>query len=202
MEKFSKVVSYIFHPLIIPTLGILVLFNSGTYLSYLPFDMKKWMLVIVFLCTFIVPVAFIPYLIYQKLLWTVKMEIRSERYIPLVVSFVFNLFCYYLIQRIPAIPDVYSSFLLSSILAILLTLVVTVKYKISIHMVGAGGLVALIAYLAFNLKVDLQFYLAISIFLAGLIGTARLILKAHSPDQIYLGFLAGFSVVFATLSLS
>jgi membrane-associated phospholipid phosphatase len=144
---------------------------------------------------------FVPYLLYHKLLFNVQMENRRERYVPLVVSFVLNIFCYYLIRRI-TIPQMYYSFILSSLIAVLVTMLITLRYKISIHMVGAGGLVALIGFLAFHLKVDLQFYLVISLVLAGITGTARLILKAHTPDQIYTGFLTGFSVVLLTLALS
>ena len=201
MEKISKAISYIYHPLIIPSLGLLVLFNSGTYLSYLPFEMKKWMLVIVFLCTYIVPLAFIPFFLYQRVIMNIHMGSRRDRYVPLAVSFVLYIFCYYLIRRI-SVPHLYHSFILSSLLCILATMLITIKYKISLHMVGAGGLVALIGFLAFYLKVDLQFYLGVAVVLAGLAGTARIILKAHTPDEVYTGFITGFSIVLLTLVLS
>ena len=201
MEKISKAISYIYHPLIIPSLGFLVLFNSGTYLSYLPFEMKKWMLVIVFLCTYIVPLAFIPFFLYQRVIMNIQMGSRRDRYVPLAVSFVLYMFCYYLIRRI-SIPHLYHSFILSSLLSILAVMLITIKYKISIHMVGAGGLVGLIGFLAFYLKVDLQFYLGVAVVLAGLTGTARLFLKAHTPDEVYTGFITGFSIVLLTLVMS
>ena len=200
MEKLSKAISYLFHPLLIPSLGMLVLFNSGTYLSYLPPDMKKWMLVIVFLCTYVVPLAFIPFFLYQRVIMNIQMSSRRERYVPLVVSFVLYMFCFYLIRRI-SIPHMYHSFILSSLLSILAIMLINLRYKISIHMAGVGGLVALVGFLAFYLKVDLQFYLGVSVLLAGLIGTARIFLKAHTPGEVYAGFLTGFTVVLLTLAL-
>ena len=208
MEKISKAVSYIYHPLIIPTLGMLVLFNSGSYLSYLPMDMKKGMLLIVFLCTYVIPLFFIPYFLFQSFLnhlkrslTNVQMETRRERNIPIAISFILNVVCYLLIRKI-TVPHMYHAFIISSILAVLATLIINLKYKISIHMVGAGGLVALIGFLAFYLRVNLQFYLILSLLLAGITGTSRLFLKAHSPDQIYVGFLTGFTIVLLTLALS
>ncbi|MFC2113403.1 PAP2 family protein [Bacteroidota bacterium] len=201
MEKISKAISYIYHPLIIPSLGMLVLFNSGTYLSYLPFDVKKWILVIVFLSTYVVPLAFIPFFLYQQIINNIQMESRRERYLPLAVSLILFIFCYYLIRRI-SIPHLYHSFLLSSLISVFVTILITIKYKISIHMVGAGGLTALIAFLAFYLRVDLQFYLGVALVLGGLTGTARIILKAHTPDEVYTGFLTGFAVVLLTLILA
>lgn len=200
MEKISKAISYLFHPLLIPSLGMLVLFNSGTYLSYLPSDMKKWILVIVFLCTYVVPLAFIPFFLYQRVIMNIQMGTRRERYVPLAVSFVLYMFCFYLIRRI-SIPHMYHSFILSSLLSILVIMLITLWYKVSLHMTGIGGLVALIGFLAFYLKVDLQFYLGVSVLLAGLIGTARIFLKAHTPGEVYAGFITGFTVVLLTLAL-
>lgn len=200
MEKISKAISYIYHPLIIPSLGMLVLFNSGTYLSYLPFEMKKWMLVIVFLSTYVVPLAFIPFFLYQQMIHNIHMGSRRERHVPLALTFVLYLFCYYLIRRI-SIPHLYHSYLLSALLSVLGTMLVTIKYKISIHMVGGGGLTALIGFLAFYLNADLQFYLGTAIILAGLTGMARINLKAHTPDEVYIGFLTGFSIVLLTMIL-
>ncbi|MCK4750319.1 MAG: hypothetical protein KAT15_24855, partial [Bacteroidales bacterium] len=167
---------------------------------YLPFDMKKWILLIVFLLTYVVPLTFIPFFLYQKVIMNIQMGSRRERYVPLAVSLLLYTFCFYLIRRI-SIPHMYHSMILSSLLSILATMLITIRYKISIHMVGAGGLVALIGFLAFNLKVDLQFYLGISVLLAGLIGMARIYLKAHTPDEVYTGFLTGFTVVLLTLIL-
>ncbi|MFC2080806.1 PAP2 family protein [Bacteroidota bacterium] len=200
MEKISKAISYIFHPLIIPSLGMLVIYNSGTYLAYLPFDMKKWMLLIVFLSTFVVPLAFIPFFLYQRVIMNLQMGSRRERFVPMAVSFILYIFCFYLIRRI-SIPHMYHSFLLSCMLAVFAAMLITLKYKISLHMVGLGGLVALIGFLAFYLKVDLRFYLGISVLITGLIGTARIILKAHTPGEVYTGFLTGFGVVLLTLAL-
>ena len=200
MEKIAKAVSYILHPLIVPTLGMLVLYNSGTYLSYLPPELKRWILLIVFLLTYVVPLAFIPFFMYQRMMMNLKMESRKERYIPLVVSLLLYGICYTIVGRIP-IPETYHIFMLSSVLAVAATLLITLVYRISLHMVGAGGLVALIGFLAFHLKVDLQFYLAVAVLLAGIIGTARMILGAHSQDEVYTGFLTGFAVVLLSLVL-
>ena len=200
MEKISRAISYIYHPLIIPSLGILVLLYSGTYLSYLPFEMKKLIILIVFLCTCVVPLAFIPFLLYQRVIMNIEMGSRRDRYMPLFVSLIMYALCYYMIRRI-SIPNLYYLFILSSLFALVATMIISIKYRISMHMVGAGGLVALIGFLAFYLKVDLQFYFGISVLMAGLTGTARIILNAHKPDEVYAGFITGFTVVLLTLVL-
>jgi hypothetical protein len=135
------------------------------------------------------------------MIMNIEMETRRDRYMPLIVCLLMYALCYYMIRKI-SIPHLYHSFILSSLFAVLVTMIITIKYKISLHMIGAGGLVALIGFLAFYLKVDLQFYFGISVLMAGLTGTARIILNAHKPDEIYTGFLTGFSVVLLTLILN
>ncbi|MEL7589515.1 MAG: hypothetical protein AAGU19_22565, partial [Prolixibacteraceae bacterium] len=54
-QGIARGVSAIFHPLIIPTLAFLLFMNTGFYFSALSFDVKRLMLLVVFLCTFLLP---------------------------------------------------------------------------------------------------------------------------------------------------
>lgn len=194
MEKIAKIISILIHPLIIPSLGFLLLFNSGTYLGYLPFDYKKMILIIVVLCTFVIPLSMIPFFLYQKMIFDIQLSQSRERYIPLVVSFSLFMFCYFLLRRIPVPPD-YQAFCLGCALSVLIILLVIAKWKISLHMVGIGGLTGLIIYLTIQMQVNLEFYLILTLIAAGMVGTARLILEAHKPFEIYSGFLIGCIVI-------
>ena len=126
MEKFSKAISYVFHPLLIPSLGLLVLYNSGTYLSYLPFEIKKWMFVFTFVSTYLVPLGSITFMYYQGIIKSLHVRSRKERYAPLVISLIMYTFCFYLVQRIEA-PKLYNAFLFSSLLCIVVTLIATLN---------------------------------------------------------------------------
>lgn len=194
MEKTARIISILFHPLIMPSLGFLLLFNSGTYLAYLPFDYKKMILMIVILCTFIIPLSMIPFFLYQKLIFDINLSQARERYVPLVLTLLLFIFCYFLLKRVPIPPD-YQTFCLGCAASVLVVLLVISKWKISLHMVGIGGLAGLIGYLIIHMQVNLEFYLILTILAAGLIGTARLILNAHKPFEIYAGFLTGGGVV-------
>jgi hypothetical protein len=66
-------------------------------------------------------------------------------------------------------------------------------------MVGIGGLAGLISYLIIKMQVDLGFYLILIILAAGLTGTARLILNAHKPFEIYTGFLTGLVIITSSM---
>lgn len=198
MEKTAKIISYIFHPLLVPSLGVLILFNSGTYLSYLPPELKRWIFGFTFVSTCLIPLAAVYFMYYQGVVRNLQLSSREERLAPLTISLIMYVFCFYLVQRID-IPRLYDAFLMSGVAAIAASLLVTMKYKISIHMVGMGGLIALIGFLAFHLRVDLHFYLIFAVLLAGIVGSARLIVKAHNEAETYSGFFLGFTAVIITM---
>jgi len=183
-----------------PTVGLLILFNSSTYLSYLPYDAKKVIFILVVLCTIIIPLSLVPFFLYQKLILNIQLKNRRERFIPMIAGFLLYLFCFYLLKRIP-VPPAYHSFILGSTVAVLIAIITTFAWKISAHMIGIGGLAGLICFLIWSLRVDLQFFLILAIMAAGLIGFARLHLKVHNPAQVYTGFLTGFFSVSLTMLL-
>jgi hypothetical protein len=198
MKGTAKFISVIFHPLLIPTLGFLILFNSGTYLSFLDFDFKKMIFIIVVLSTCLIPLSLIPFFIYQKMIFSFQLPEKRERYIPLGVTLLLYFFCYMLLRRVP-IPPLYHAFCFASIIAVIITLAITLKWKISLHMVGLGGLTGLIAFLIFTMRINLEFYLIFSIMAAGLTGSARLLLEAHKPSQLYAGFIVGLVTIPAVM---
>jgi len=190
MKDTAKVISIVFHPLLIPTFGFLILFNSGTYLSYLDFDFKKMIFIIVVLSTCLIPLSLIPFFLYQKMIFSIHLLDNRERFVPLGVTLLLYFFCYFLLRRVP-IPPVYHAFCFASIITVALALVITLRWKISLHMVGLGGLAGLIVFITFSMQTNLEFYLIMVIFAAGLAGTSRLMLEAHKPLQVYAGFILG-----------
>jgi membrane-associated phospholipid phosphatase len=201
MEKFfAKGITYIFHPLLMPTLGILIIFNSIEYMIYVPYEMKRAVFLIVFISTCLLPLSFIPFFYFQKIIKDFEMSSNKERFIPLFLSAIFYYIGYYLISKF-TIPSVLASFMFSSVIILFLILIINLKFKISIHMSGIGGITGLI--MAILIKTgDLNFYLFIvSIMVAGFVGYSRLWLKAHTQSQVYAGFAIGFAGVFLTILL-
>lgn len=77
-------------------------------------------------------------------------------------------------------------------LSIFLTAIINLKFKISAHMVGIGGLLGSLIVVSYVLKYNAVPQIAFLVILAGIIATCRLYLKAHDPKQIYSGFFLGF----------
>jgi len=194
MSKFlSKTFSFLFHPLIMPALGILILFNSKTVLDYLPFEAKKVILLIVFISTAILPLTFIPFYYFQKIIKTIYMETRKERLIPFFITSVLYFFAYYLLVRLGA-PTTINLFILASACSVFMLFLLSFKWKVSAHLAGIGGLTGALIALSFRLQINMEYFIIAAIFVSGLLGYSRLKLKSHQPYEIYTGWLTGLVV--------
>ncbi len=185
-------ISVVFHPLIMPTLAFLFLMNSGFYFTLLSFDAKKIILLIVFSSTFLLPLVSIG-LMGLSTRFKPDLDKGPDRVIPMLSTAIFYYVGFYALGRLNVYP-VYKVFLISSILIIVVLMIISVRWKISVHMAGIGGLIG--AFVALSLRLGLNSSLPLCIFIgiAGLIGSSRLILGKHTSVQIYAGFLTGFGV--------
>ncbi len=197
MEKtnttISKIVTYLFHPLLMPTYALIIMFNSNTHYSYMPFEAQRLIYILVFSTTFLLPVSIIPFLINLKIISNFNMEKSGERIIPLAITALFYYFSYYIIARLPVSTLVFiKTMILASLLLITLNLIITIKWKISAHLIGIGGLLSSMFFYAVYFVANFNILLIILCLIAGLVGYARLYLQAHTPAQVYAGFLLGF----------
>lgn len=193
LPGFARITSIVFHPLLIPTLGFLLLFNSGFYFSLMPWSVKKFILLIVFLSTCVLPALSIGLLALSPR-FDVNMEKSTDRVLPLILSSIYYYLGYLVLQRLPVYP-IYNFFMLASILVQIVLLIVTLRWKISAHSAAIGGLLGGIMALSIRLGENPVLILIALILTAGLVGTARLILGKHTNLQVYSGFLLGFLVM-------
>jgi membrane-associated phospholipid phosphatase len=75
--------------------------------------------------------------------------------------------------------------------SVLTALIVNFFWKISAHMIGMGGLCGTLICISIKLQTDMLAFLLIAIIFSGLVGASRILLKAHNPSQIYIGFFVG-----------
>ncbi|HAN19058.1 MAG: hypothetical protein A2X13_02820 [Bacteroidetes bacterium GWC2_33_15] len=199
-KLFSKIISTVFHPLILPSLGMIVFFNSGSYLDFLPFNAKKIILLVVFVSTFVLPLTFVPFYLFQNIIKSIQMESNRERLIPLAVSSILYFFSYYLLARL-GVPEIINRFILAGAIAIIILFILSIKWKISAHMVGIGGFTGALIALSFELQTNLQYYIIGAILISGAIAYSRLALQIHTQKQIYIGWFTGLLTTVLTILL-
>ena len=181
--------------MIVPTLGLFLIFNLGGHFSYLPIDLKRSIYLIVFLSTCILPVSLIPLFILLGVVKNVYMTDRKERIVPTFFTVIFFFLGYFFLSRISIVPSFIQQFMLATIVTIIVALGITFFWKISMHMIGIGGLTGAILALSFRFGVDSWLVLPLVIIIGGMLGSSRLYLNAHSPYQVHAGYFIGLVIV-------
>jgi hypothetical protein len=192
-EILAKIISVIFHPLLMPTYALLIIFNSGTHFSYMPFEIKKLVFILVLLSTLVIPVAIIPFLINLKVVSDFTMEKGRERFFPFLVTAMAYYFAYQLLKNISlTMTGFIEIMLLASAILVFFCLLVTLKWKISAHLTGIGGMMGAMIYFSLSYYVNSSLLIIALSLIAGAVAYARLQLNAHTPAQVYVGFISGF----------
>jgi membrane-associated phospholipid phosphatase len=195
--KISKFISILFHPVLIPTLGFLLLFNSGFYFSMLTWEAKRFVLLVVLLSTGILPIISVAILALNPKFST-SMEQSRNRIIPLLSSAVFYYLGSVLLEKMRAFP-IFRIFLIASILVIVIIVLVSFKWKISNHMAAVGGITGTLLALSFRTGVNPVWSLLFVFLVSGVVGTARLVLEKHNLKQIVVGYAVGFLVLYSVV---
>jgi hypothetical protein len=191
----ARIVSLLFHPLLMPSAGLLLLFNSGTYLEFLTFNQKKAIFLIMLTGTAIMPLTIIPVMLFQKMITSIRMENTRERVMPLAITVIFYGFTWYLLNKLNA-PGLITVYSITASITVFLCAVISMKWMISLHMTALGALAGMVLAVSMRFNINLILYLSVIFFISGLAGWARLSLKAHTPAQIYAGFCGGSSLAF------
>ena len=191
MRLAAKIISILFNPLLMPTLGLFLLFNTDTYINYaVHFKLKQFTVLLVALVTFIIPLLSVLFLRNRGIITSIQMYASKERIIPYIITIISYIFTLYLLKQTTVIPIIFN-FIIGATYAIILACIINIKWKISAHMIGIGGLVGALCCISILLEIYITPYIIFALFIAGLIGSSRLELKAHTQLQIYIGFIIG-----------
>lgn len=197
MKYPALVLSVVFQPLLIPTLVFGLILYAVPEATSIPAEFKDRIFFLIVLSTLLIPMITIIGLRLSGTLKSLHMREIQDRVIPFSITSVYYLLTvYFLYQKTELDPILWQTLSLITIAVIGLT-IVTFFWKMSAHMTGAGGLLAVVLILGFKFHTFQVLYpLILSILLVGAIGSARLFLGAHKPLEIYAGFFFGFLICF------
>lgn len=187
--RTAKVISAIFTPFSIPFLAFLFLFIFS-YLRIMPLQYKLIVLGVVYCFTILMPTLTI--FIFRKINGFSPEELaeRKKRYVPFILTITSYVFCLLMMHRLN-IPWYMTGIILAALVMMVICVIVNLKWKLSEHMAGAGavvgGLVAFSALFGYNPV----WWLCVFILVAGILGTARIILQHHTPGEVMGGFIVG-----------
>tara|TARA_Y100000589_G_scaffold132495_1_gene126433 strand:- start:107081 stop:107695 length:615 start_codon:yes stop_codon:yes gene_type:complete len=192
----ALIISYFFHPLWYPLLGVYILFQTPTYVNYAIPDNYKWKIYILLgFITIVSPLVTLIILKKIKLVRDKHLALAQERIYPYITTIIYYIFAIYLFQK-AGVPAVILYYLLGATIAVFLDFLLNFKLKISAHTTAVGGLLAMLLAVSLRWRIDLSFYIVLAFLVAGIVSTARLMLQAHKLNEVLLGFLVGFFSMF------
>lgn len=218
MQIFAKIISILFHPLLVLTYMLVVFLLVNPYLFGVhniqePFGMQ--LILRVFLSSFFIPMVAVLMLHFTGLVQSMEMPQREQRIGPYIVTGIFYLWLFRNLLDNTTVPRLFTSFVLGATIALFLAFFINLFSKISAHAVGMGGVIGMLLLLMTYfpqydsivlqlrggnaVEISLTVMLLLAILIAGLVGTSRLSLKAHQPMDLYGGYAIGLIGQFLAL---
>ena len=188
--SLSKFTSKIFHPILIPSITMLIVVKKFLNIIILQ-NQASAIIIASILFTLLFPLLSVIYLLFKNKIESLEMSKKEERFLPLLITICWMLIGFYVIRDILGFSPVVKTIYLGAIYTLSISMIITRRWKISLHMLAIGG--ASGTFLILQLLYGGVFYvLTSSLFISGLIGYSRLDQNAHTAPQIYAGFLLGF----------
>jgi len=196
---WTKWISGILHPLLMPLVTLVLVFGMDPYLQSLP-EVFVYMGVVVLVNT-LAPAVSIFVLYRRGLLSDLDIRNRKERSLPFFLVLAYFIMTYVLLVTSPSIfiPLIYLDIWMGLMVSIGLALAVTRRFKISMHMLGQGGTLGTIMGVQAVNGAPMWELNAVLIFLAGWVGFARIKMGVHRHIEVYTGYLLGFIICFASV---
>lgn len=197
-SKIASFISILLHPLFITFYGILLLFVYTDF-QYIFARHFAWFMIPVFIFSCLIPALSIFLLKKAGYISNYGLDRKEERLLPFLITFMSYLVLYFYFYK-AGLYNWFLSVLLVPLILLLIVGTVNLYWKISAHMTSIGALLGTVFSVSYNIK-GLNPYglFIILIILAGALGVSRLVLRKHTPAQVYIGFLIGLVVSYLTI---
>lgn len=195
MLKFHKVVSFVLQPLLMPTLGIIMLVLSPLGM-YFHSTWKMFAVVGTFVFTALMPAAPILIMMRNGQIKDLYISKKEQRTMPYLFSMIAYFFWTLFMWRILKMPLFLVGMGVGSILSLVVITLINRRWKISAHLSGIGGLTGGVFAYSYFLGINPLGLLVTMLVLSALTALSRIELKAHTPGQTLAGFVVGFLLVF------
>jgi membrane-associated phospholipid phosphatase len=193
MKKIAQVISYLGHPLLMPTyIYALIFLNHPMYIK--DQDVYLILIALIFFVTCFLPAWVAFFLLKSGVIKSMTLDELSDRKIPFFITSILYVVGSYLMSRATFLNKEFVFFMYVIAFNVTVTGFISSRWKISAHAVGAGGLLGVLTYVNFTFY--FEFFQLVYLFAIPLVGTllwARLYLHAHTPKQVYVGFIGSFS---------
>ena len=194
MLRVARITSIVFTPFSIPFL-VLFLFS---YLRIMPILYKGIVLGIVYCFTILTPTITI--FLFRKINGFARQELseRKKRYVPILLTIISYVFCLLMMRKLN-IPWYMTGIIFVSLVISIICILVNLKWKLSEHMAGMGGIIGGLVSFSALFSYNPVVWLCLFILIAGILGSARIVLGHHTLGEVLSGFVVGLVCSFLIL---
>lgn len=197
MLRVARITSIVFTPFSIPFLAFLVLFLFS-YLRIMPILYKGIVLGIVYCFTILTPTITI--FLFRKINGFARQELseRKKRYVPILLTIISYVFCLLMMRKLN-IPWYMTGIIFVSLVISIICILVNLKWKLSEHMARMGGIIGGLVSFSALFSYNPVVWLCLFILIAGILGSARIVLGHHTLGEVLSGFVVGLVCSFLIL---
>ncbi|MGB1347957.1 MAG: phosphatase PAP2 family protein [Flavobacteriales bacterium] len=199
MKTLAKLVSAVLHPLCMPLLTLAMLLSEDGYLKH-RMGLFSYLFVLLLINT-LAPAVSLWMLQRRGFISDLDIRSRKERPWPFLLVLAYYTMAYLLVLNSTAVevPLFYRQVLLSLVVSIGIAWLITLRRKVSMHMMAQGGTLAVYTHVALQNGLWSMGWVTALVLSAGLVGWSRLTLGAHTPREVYAGYTVGVVSVWLTL---
>ena len=193
----ARVVSMLFTPFYLPSLGLVALFFLSYLNLYQP-GYKFLVLAVVYFFTILLP-TFLIHLYRNYHGWSpFELGSKERRIVPYVISILCYFSCLHIMEQMHT-PYFMRSIVVCALVIQIICALINVWWKISTHTAGIGGVAGALFIFSEVFRFNPLWWMCLVLIIAGMLGTSRMILRQHTLPQVVAGFFVG--VVCAIVSM-
>jgi hypothetical protein len=192
VKYIAHLLSYVFHPLFIPTYFFLYLMQvlPFEFVGITDWQLKMRLFSVAWLTAFFP--AFAVFLLWRlKLSDSIFLRTQKERIIPYVITMFFYWWMYYLSRNFTDQPIALKFFYLGIFVASAIGMTVNNFMKVSLHAMGIAGITTSIVLVSVFYSVTNALWVPLAIVLTALVISARLVVSDHSKKELIVGLFIG-----------
>jgi hypothetical protein len=122
---------------------------------------------------------------------SIQLKTQKERIIPYAATMFFSFWAWNVFRNLSYSPKLFIEFLLGVFITLMIGWMANIFYKISMHAMGVGGMLAFVIRVSMEGEGSSGQYIAVAALITGLTLSARLTVSDHSNKDIYSGLLLG-----------
>ncbi|MDA9804179.1 hypothetical protein N9B77_05605 [Flavobacteriaceae bacterium] len=198
MNYFLQSASFIFHPLLMPLVGV------GLYFKLTPKFIEPEIIIIktysIIIITILIPLISFFLLKNSGLVKSINLKEVQERKYPLMIQIIL---IFIIITRVFTKyhhPELYYFFIAVAVSSLVALILVIVNFKVSLHQMGIAGVTMFLIALSIHFTENYLFEISLFFLINGWVASSRLETKSHSISELIIGFIVGVFPQFIMLN--